>query len=240
MYWAFCQSWLRSSAEKECPICLLHVRKVHSNRCTTPDFRQKSSLRVSWENKWVACRTRASVIRKTRLHLCRDSLFDASYCKTRGLQCRASFFSRRKEISSFRIKNLPPLRELKKVWLTKGIPLSRESEGWVIARTIFFLCFSFLRNFSRFFLDMVRISRNLTYTRDYCRLRIHMETTTCVCACVLHVRARDGESQSSQTTFTNVHIHLYDSATPFRIFSRFFLADPHPKQDNVEYSLRSW
>lgn len=36
------------------------------------------------------------------------------------------------------------------------------------------------------------------------------------------------------------HAHTPAVTTPFRIFSRFFLADPHPKQDNVGGSLRSW
>lgn len=91
----------------------------------------KKAPRVSWENKRVAHRTCASAICKTYLHSFHDSLFDASYPKTRRNVERVFFFSRRKEISSFHIKNLLPRAEGEKgsLWLAKGIPLSRGVGG---------------------------------------------------------------------------------------------------------------
>lgn len=80
----------------------------------------------------MARRTCASAICKTYLHSSHDSLFDVSYPKTRRNVARVFFFfSLKKEISSFRIKNLLPRAEGEKgsLWLAKGIPLSRGVGG---------------------------------------------------------------------------------------------------------------
>lgn len=185
-------------------------------------------------------------VKRICIHL--TILYSTFLTPRRGVTSREFFFSLKKEISSFHIKNLLPRAEGEKgsLWLAKGIPLSRGVGGMGNCTYNFFSSGlpSFLRNFSRFSLDAVRISRHR-------RLRIHVETAwtarvlcmfvgQCIRVRVYMCGLCDGENQSSRTERSPTCTHTCATATPFRIFSRFFLADPHPKQNNVGGSLRSW